>query len=986
MIGAFYIQSSYSLLKSSIKIDELIKKAKKNNYTYLPLSDEKNLYGMYRFFKLAKKEGISPIIGMHFTFHYQIYQTSLLVYAKNDLGIKNLISLSTHLQTSDAEIQIEDIKPYQEGLIFITPGIDTILEDFIGKKETDKALDYIETLKENLDELYIGLCLQTPYLKMIAYDLIHLAESHKLKLLPIRKTTYLEEDEKDVYIALRKIADNQFELNQDESNAFLSKKRLEEEFLEFSYIFDNYKQVVSQINYKKIFNTNFNLPIYPNKLGISSKEYLKMLSKKGLERRLKQNNKTELIETYTKRLDFELDVINKMGYPDYFLIVYDFVLYAKNKGILVGPGRGSAAGSLVSYTLGITDIDPVEYGLLFERFLNPERQTMPDIDMDFPDDKRDEVISYVKEKYGKNHVASIITFGRFALKSSLRDIARVMKIDQQRINGIIKRVLEDRLDPTDLEAVRLVKVAKSIEGLERHTGTHAAGIILSKEDLSSHIPLQKGINNIYQTQFEASDLEDLGLLKIDFLGIRNLSVIDKVTKMVNLPFKIQDVDLADLKTYELLSKAETTGIFQLESPGMRRVLEKLKPNRFEDIIAILALYRPGPMDSIDEYIERRNGKDYEIIDPSLKDILSKTYGIILYQEQIMQIASVFAGYSLAQADILRRGISKKDLKILEDEREKFVSKAILNKRDKDIAYTIYDYIVKFANYGFNRSHSVSYAMVAYQMAYLKANHYKEFMTVLLTSVLNNTKQTLDYLDEIKQKGIKILSPDINLSTDTYQATKNGILLPLTMIKGIGTQVYKNILEKRNEGYFKNFDDFKAKTSHILNQRLLTNLIYAGALDSFKMNKRTLIENSSLEVLGYEQYLTDYKPQMYEEFDIETLVKEEENSYGFNLFYNLMSKYDSFKKKHQIKDIDMQPQHQVKFVGYISEVKKIRTKNQKEMAFIKITDGKTEIDVTVFPGDYQKHQKTLTKGYVYVFVKRDGDKYILTDLKSMKELS
>ena len=985
MIGAFYIQSSYSLLKSAIKLEDLIQKAKENQFTYLSISDDKNLYGMYRFLKLTQKANIKPVIGMYVEFHYDLFLGSLLVYAKNDEGLKNLIALSTFIQTTETEITIEDIKKYQTGLFFITPGIETILEDFIAKKQIETAENYLLYLKTHLKELYMGLSLQTPFLKMMSYDVSNLADKMKIKLLPIRKTNYLEKDEKEVYIALRKIQDSQFEPHPDDSNLFLTKEALKEEFKDFPHVFDHMREIINKITYKNIFNKQMELPVYPNKNNIQSSTYLSLLAHKGLERRLIQNQKMHLKETYTQRLEFELKTIEKMGYPDYFLIVYDFVLYAKTNGILVGPGRGSAAGSLVSYTLGITDIDPITYGLLFERFLNPERQTMPDIDMDFPDDKRDEVIEYVKNKYGKTHVASIITFGKFAIKSSLRDIARVMKIAPQRINAIVKRVTEDRVDQTDLETMRLVKAAKKIEGLPRHTGTHAAGIILSKDSLENHIPLQNGLNQMYQTQFEATDLEELGLLKIDFLGIRNLSVMDKVIKMVNLPFKIQDIDLEDEKTYELLSNADTTGIFQLESVGMRRVLQKLKPNTFEDIIAILALYRPGPMDHIDEYIQRRNGAAYEIIDPIIEDILKPTYGIIIYQEQIMQIASKFAGYTLAEADLLRRGISKKDLKILEEERKKFIQKALENNRDLKVAHTIYDYIVKFANYGFNRSHSVAYAMVAYQMAYLKANYFKEFMTVLLTSVINNSTQTIEYIEELKQRNIPILKPNIQTSTDAYQVTKEGVLLPLTMIKGIGTQVYKNIVEKRNMGIIKSYDDFKSRMNGIINERLMNHLIFSSALDHFGMNKKTLFENRSLEVVGYKQYLTDYKPQTYDEFTIEELVKEEQESYGFNIFYDLFSIYDDFKKKNKIKNIDEQNGFEIKIVGYITKIKEIKTKNQKQMAFISVTEGKKEIDVTIFPDDYQKYKNQLNKDFYYMALRKDKDKYVLINIKKMSEL-
>ena len=656
----------------------------------------------------------------------------------------------------------------------------------------------------------------------------------------------------------------------------------------------------------------------------------------------------------------------------YFLIFWDLVQFTKREGILTGPGRGSAAGSLVSHLLGITKLDPIKYDLLFERFLNPDRISMPDIDMDFPDNKRDEVINYVAKKYGRNHIASIITFGTFALRSSIRDIARVMNIDQARINGIIKRVIDGDIDETDYEMTRLLRVAKTIEGLPRHTGTHAAGIILSKQDLSNWIPLQKGIYDFHQTQLEAKDLEALGLLKIDFLGIRNLTVIDDVLKAIQKQGETVDIhtiNLSNQKAYTLLSNAETTGIFQLESMGMRAVLRNLKPETFEDIVAILALYRPGPMDHIDTYIARRRGEPYTLEHELLNPILSPTYGIIVYQEQIMRIAHEFAGYTLAEADLLRRGISKKDLKTLEDERIRFLKKCEQVGHDPLLSEKIYDLIVKFADYGFNRSHSVAYALVAYQMAYLKANYFPIFMAILMSSVVGNEGLTMDYILEVKRQGIQILQPDINKSTDIYQYENGAIRIPILAIKGIGKSTYDKFIEERNKGDFVDFLNFKSRMSNLISEKNIEMMIHAGALDGFGINHQTMILNKSIEYAGYASYITDFVMIESKEFSFAELIQFEKEALGFNLIYHPMIQFAEQIKKQGLKDLTIFDHvNEAEVVAYIKKMKTIKTKQGKPMAFIELDDGQTQREATIFTDTYQQVTKYLTND-VQVFKMR-----------------
>ncbi|TNF08850.1 MAG: DNA polymerase III subunit alpha, partial [Bacillota bacterium] len=682
MFGILYTQSSYEMLKNTIPQETLIEKAVNGGYDFLALSNS-NLHGTHQFFKAMKKTRLKPVLGLEINVALDLETSRFLVFVKDQTGYQNLLKLVMKKQSS--EIAFQDLLSLKEGLMFVSLGLSSAIDQHIMKDEQDQAYRYIQQFKA-LKSFYIGLCLDSFDQEMkVAPILKEMADKAGVLLLPLHQTSYINHEDEEAYEALIKIDSEHNEKIKDANYTFMTKNELIELFQDYPFVFKNLSDFIQSISYTYQPPT-FEMPEYPTPEG-TPEAYLRSLAIVGLRKRLKKIvNAQEKV--YQDRLLYELNVIHNMGFDSYFLIVYDFVRFAKTNGIFVGPGRGSSAGSLVAYCLGITDVDPLTYDLLFERFLNPERITMPDIDMDFPDDKRDIVLQYVKEKYGKHHMVSIVTFGTFALRSSIRDIARVMKIDTSRVNGIIARVIKDDIDETDYEMVRLLKVAKKIEGLPRHTGTHAAGMILAKQDLTESIPLQIGINDFYQSQYEQKDLEELGLLKMDFLGIRNLSIIDEVVTRIqqaNPEFQITDIPLDDEKTYHLLERSDTSGIFQLESSGMRAVLRKLKPNSFEDLVAILALYRPGPMDNIDEYISRRNGKSFEYIHQDLKPILKNTYGIIVYQEQIMRIASEFAGYTLAEADILRRGVSKKDRQVLENEEKRFIQKCLEKGHEKSIA-------------------------------------------------------------------------------------------------------------------------------------------------------------------------------------------------------------------------------------------------------------------------------------------------------------
>lgn len=956
MYGTLYLQSSYSMLKNTIPLPVLVEKAKQGGYDFIALSDEQ-LHGMLHLFKHAEKQNIKPVLGIKINVQHELGDTGFLVYVKNLSGYQNLLKIS--LLKSSQSLTYEDLVTYQKGLIFVTSGEDSIVNRSILNKNDDQALGIMIEFKNKFSDFYLGLSLDTLDMEIIvAPKLKKLASSLEIDLLPIHQTSYLNEDDKEAYEALLKIENERNSLPDDAHYQFMDKAELINHFSDYKLVFTNLKQMINSITFKWQ-QPKFDMPKYDIK-GSSSKAFLKSLAIKGLQKRLGDSKKDQKI--YQERLLYELDVIHRMGFDHYFLIVFDFVRHAKLNDILVGPGRGSAAGSLVSYCLGITDVDPIKYDLLFERFLNPERVTMPDIDMDFPDNKRDEVIAYVQEKHGKNHMISIVTFGTFALRSSIRDIARVMKIDVQRVNAIIKRVLNDQVDTKDEETVRLLRVAKKIEGLPRQTGTHAAGMILASQDLTQYIPLQQTATGFYQSQFEASDLESLGLLKIDFLGIRNLQIIHEVVKMIlkeNPKFQLSSIPLDNKNAYELLSRAETEGVFQLESSGMKNVLRKLQPNTFEDIIAILALFRPGPMDYIDIYIERRNGKAYEIIHPKLTDILKPTYGIIIYQEQIMRIAHEFAGYTLAEADLLRRGISKKDVNILEKERMRFVTKCQSKNYSQELAESIYDLIVKFANYGFNRSHSVAYSLVAYQMAYLKSNYYTKFMTVLLTNSMGSDKATHEYILDLKKHQVVIKGPDINLSSDRYIIKDNAVVMPLSTIKSLGKKQVQNILEVRNKKPFEDFHDFKNRLKEVVNDKNIEMLIHSGALDSFGLNHQTMIENKVASHTGYELYISDFKIKDYEEYGFKDLAVFEKEALGFNLSYHPLQIYQSYIEKNKLQTLESLKTHKhIRFLGYIIQSKVIQTKQGKPMAFLTIDDGQHQVEATLFTRDYLLYQDSL----------------------------
>ena len=762
----------------------------------------------------------------------------------------------------------------------------------------------------------------------------------------------------------------EYELNTHTFNYLLTKEEVEN--LSPDIDIENTNIIASSCNLELGYTKGL-LPIYdPN---IDSRKFLYELSHKGLNRRLNGN----VTKEYLERLEKELQVIDEMGFNDYFLIVYDYVLYAKKNNVLVGPGRGSAAGSLVSYTLGITDIDPIKYNLLFERFLNKERITMPDIDIDFDANKRMDVIDYVTKKYGEKKVVGIITFNTLGAKQVIRDVGRVLNINQKLIDTLAKMCTKDlstsykenqnfqKLINNSNELKKLYDISLHLEGLPRHISVHAAGVVMSSQDIDDVIPLYKNQLGMYVTAYSKDYLEPLGLLKMDFLGISNLTLIDEVINNIRKNEKINitfsNIPLDDKKTIELFKNGDTDGIFQFESPGMIKFLKKLKPTNLDDIYAALSLYRPGPMDSIDDYIKRREGKvKIDYIHKDLEPILKETYGIIIYQEQIMQTACKIAGYTLGEADILRRAMSKKKEEILIKEKEKFIKKSLSLGYSLDTINKVYDIILRFANYGFNKSHAVAYSIISYKMAFLKVHFYPYFMVSLLTNSINNEIKTNIYIAKLRQKNIKILMPNINISENVYIAKNNQIICPLSIIRNVGTNVSNMILKEREKGEFKDFIDFVSRTSsQSINKKVIISLILSGSFDTFGYNKKTLVNNLD-NIMNYVELAKDaglikIEPPLIDEFNEYTkdeLIKNELNTFGFYLTYHPVSKYKDNIYTNTL-SLEEYTNKYIELVLEINKIKEVITKKNDVMAFVKASDEYKQIDLTLFPQIYNENK-------------------------------
>ena len=960
MLTALEVKTCYSILSSLNRIDKLTEKAGKMGYFSLAITDTNNMFGVYEFYLECKKNNIKPIIGMEIVSNNDRF----ILLCKNNTGYNNLIKLSTII--SERNLEIDDLIKYKDNLILIMP---------------------YDSYNENIIDIY--------YEWFIGYSKIEDKNKIDGKHVFISDVSYMDIDDYKYLDYLIMIRDDK-RLGEVPLGTYKGRHLLsldEFNFLVDKDILDNMKYIVESCNVNLEYKDGL-LPIYDK--DIDEYEFLKNLCYKGINKRLSGN----VTEEYKTRLYYELDVINKMGFCNYFLVVWDYVKYAKFNNILVGPGRGSAAGSLVSYSIGITDVDPIKYELLFERFLNPERVTMPDIDIDFDSEKRSQVVDYVTEKYGDKKVAGIITFNTLGAKQVVRDLGRCMDISLPIIDDIAKSITSKDIKDSYVEGSRfyrlinsndiykrLYKCALKLEGLPRHISVHAAGIVMSNTDIDNVIPLYKNQLGMYTTAFSKDYLEPLGLLKMDFLGLDNLTlisnVIEEIREKEGINISFDKIPLDDKKTLNVFYDVDTDGIFQFESPGMKRFLKKLKVNSFDDIVLALALYRPGPMDNIDNFVARREGREIiDYIHPDLEDILKPTYGIIVYQEQIMQIVRKLAGYSYGEADILRRAMSKKKEDIILKERPKFIKGAIDNGYSEDIANRVYDLILKFANYGFNKSHSVAYAIIAYKMAFIKTYFLKYFICALLTNAIGNDVKTNTYINRARRSGIKILSPDVNKSKLKYYTEGNSIRCPLSIIRNVGTSIANDIIKEREKGLFTDYCDFVLRMQGTgVNRKVITSLIESGSI-SFGYNKRTLIENLD-NVINYADIAKDAgiieveKPYIEEidEYSKNLLTEMEVRTIGFYLTEHPVSKYREMSDVNS-SNITEYFDRNIKIIVMISNIRETMTKNNDVMAFVLGSDEYGEIDLTIFPNTYKKFNK-ISKGNVIEVtgkVERRFDKY------------
>ena len=1025
-----HAHSHYSLLDGLAKIDELVNRAKELGMNALALTDHGNLYGAIEFYKTARKAGIKPILGVELyvapesRFEKSIQTGNkyfhLTLLCENNIGWKNLIKIVTkanlegfyYRPRADKEL----LKQYHEGIICLSGCVQGEIPQLILNNKLNRAEEAAKIYqdifgKENFF-IEIGYHPKIENIEKINTGLKKLSQELEIPLVATQDVHYLRKEDaqyQDILLAIQtgnKISDENRLTSTDEF-WMSSPDEMIENFKDLPEAVENTVKIAERCNVSIVLN-QIKLPEFPLPAGETSNAYLEQLIQERLLQRFPEMN-----NQIKERLKYELQVIKKTGFADYFLIVQDIVNWAKKQGIVVGPGRGSAAGSIISYVLGITDVDPIKYDLLFERFLNPDRIQMPDIDIDFTDVRRNEVLGYVKQKYGENNIAQIITFGTMAARAAVRDVGRVLGIaygfcDQlsklipptMSLSEVIKKVPDVKnLYETNPDAKKIIDAASHLEGVARHASVHACGVVISKEPLTEIVPLQRAPQdpNIIITQFEMYSIEDLGLLKMDFLGLKNLTIIEETIRLVfeftNQKIDISKIPLNDKKTFRLLQRGETIGVFQLESSGMRHYLKELKPTEFEDIVAIVALYRPGPMELIPQYIRRKHNQEkITYLHPKLEPILKKTYGIGIYQEQMMEIARKMAGFSLSEADILRKAIGKKIKSLLDLQKERFIEGMIKNNINQKTAEIIWQWFEPFARYGFNRSHSVCYALISYQTAYLKTLFPAEFMTSLLNADSNDIERVAFLINEAKNSKINVLPPDINKSSIYFGPEGKNIRFGLLAIKNVGYNLANAIIEERvRSGPFKDFADFITRVEHKnLNKKSLESLIKTGVFDSLDVDRNTLLVNveeiisfrqtnkklarmaqDNLFGLGYSNgnNVLKFKPA-------EAISKKEKLAWEKQLLGlyisghpldDCASKIKHYKttpiKEIAASEIQKSPissfgfrktNNRVRVAGIVSGIKRIISKNGQPILFVRIEDFDSSAEIVVFSDTLSKN--------------------------------
>ncbi|MEH0999573.1 DNA polymerase III subunit alpha [Limosilactobacillus reuteri] len=996
------VKSSYSLLKSPTRISDLVTTAKERGYKALALTDENVLYGAVEFYNAAKKAGIKPIFGLRLV--VALNETDgtkldLVFLAKNQRGYQHLMDLSTLQQTrkdKKAPLTVAQISPLLNELFIIIPPQSTV---FSVLAQPTSILTELANLGDD-DSVLLGV---NSRLDDVQIDTLQqLSKQLSLPLVGTSPVDYLNANDLFASRVLQAIdagvelKDPTIEAERRGQHYLHSKEQVIQDYKAkgLSAAAQKTVEVATLCNVELQFRAPV-LPHFKNQAGISSQQYLRSLCIQGLKKRRVAPGKT--IQQYQERLAMELKIIHEMGFDDYFLIVWDVINFAHQQKITTDPGRGSAAGSLVAYALAITEVDPLQYDLLFERFLNPERAQMPDIDLDIPDNRRDEVLQYVHQKYGHQRVAQIITFGTLAAKQVVRDVSRVFNLpryDMQRLIDALPHglhvTLKDALNESqqlknlldDNPKFRLlIQVAQQLEGLPRHYSIHAAGIVLSEQPLHEVVPLQDGSDGLLMTQFAKDTVEALGLLKMDFLGLKNLSIMDNTLQMIRQEdpaFDLQKINFNDPLTLQLFQRGKTEGIFQFESSGIRNVLVNLHPTNFEDIVAVNALYRPGPMENIPHFTARKAGKEKIAYPaPSLEKILGPTYGILVYQEQVMQLASVMAGFTLGEADLLRRAMSKKKKATMEDMRTKFIAGATEHGYSAQVAHQVFEYIDRFANYGFNHSHAVAYSMMAFEMAYLKVHYPAAFFTALMNAETNLDKLKR-HVGDAKQFGVKISGPRINISESSFLLHDGTVYFGFSAIKGVRRDFVAAILEERQEnGKFTDLRNFITRIpERWQKQELIEPLIYSGAFDNMGYNRAEMIDALPKLISGIELFagFANFDDPTLQtaidqrnEFPLLTRLTKENEYLGVYLSGHPVTQYYQLGQQlHATKIADLYPNSEATIIVLTNHVKTIYTKREhREMAFVNGTDETGAVDITVFPKQYQQFKEQLETNKILI---------------------
>ncbi len=1050
-----HLHSEYSLLDGACRIDKLIKKVKSLGQSAVAVTDHGVMYGTIDFYKQAIKSGIKPIVGCEvyvaprsrFDKEYKLDKKPfhLTLLCENNKGYENLIKLVS-LSFKEGfynkpRIDRELLSQHHEGLICLSGCVAGEIASYI------RLGDYQEAQKTALfyKDLFGS---QNYYIEVqnnqndnenrnIRDNLIKLANELDIQLVATNDVHYINKEDSKMHKVLMAIQTGttvdelKIDFGSDEFYV-KSTSEMQQLFEDVPQAIENTCKIADRCNVNFEFG-KIKLPKFFIDGVDDNNKFFKDLCYNGLKSRYGSNISDDIV----KRLDYEISIIEKMGYIDYFLIVHDFVRYAKNNGIPVGPGRGSGAGSIAAYCMGITDIDPVKFNLLFERFLNPERISMPDFDIDFCYEKRQQVIDYVIKKYGADHVAQIATFGTMAARMAIRDVARVLGIPYQigdmvsklvptELNITIDKALDVAVDfrkvyDSDPQIKELIDVAKDIEGMPRHTSTHAAGIVITRDEVDSYVPLQK-FNNSVMTQYTMSNLEELGLLKMDFLGLRTLTVISDAEKMIkkdNPSFDIKKISTSDKKVFQMLSGGLGSGVFQFESGGMRQVLVNLKPRSIEDLIAVISLYRPGPMESIPKYIERRHDRSKIVYKhPLLENILNVTYGCIVYQEQVMQICRELAGYSYGRADLVRRAMSKKKFDVMEQERKNFVYGAkredgsiecvgaVNNGVPEKIAHEIFDEMSSFASYAFNKSHAAAYAFLSYQTAYLKCYFPREFMAAILTSVIDNQNKVLEYIEECHRLNIKVMPPDVNISDIGFTVNENAVNFGLVAVKNVGKNFITSLVKERQKnGKFKSLTDFCIRMhDKDIGRKNLESLIKAGTFDSLHKSRKSMLKQfpliissiqhrnkvmleGQLSLFGSSGKDTNNQNSTFADFDFfidetdefsnnEKLQMEKEiiglyiSGHPLDKYVDMISRYNFLSLLYindQVKNRDknFSDNMDITVIGVINNIEFKITKSGKEMAFVVIEDRTSNIELLIFANILQRFKSMILKDNVVV---------------------